>query len=328
MRHLRVTDAHEGQRLDNYLAAVCRGVPKSRLYRIIRSGEVRVNGGRASAERRVQAGDDVRLPPLRTAAQPTAAAHAGAGRAAGGGTAMHAPWIAPLELPIVLEDDWLIVADKPAGLAVHGGSGIAAGAIERLRAARPDARFLELVHRLDRDTSGLLLIAKKRSALTGLHAQLREGRVRKRYQAIVLGAWPDTWRTMQYPLHKYVTPEGERRVTVQADGMLARTRARRIAGLRLPELGEFSLVEVELDTGRTHQIRVHMMHAGAPIAGDDKYGDFDMNRRLTRAGFRRMFLHAHALRFTHPADVERAVALESALPAEFRAFVEAGGGAL
>ena len=327
MRHLRVTDAHDGQRLDNFLAAVCRGVPKSRLYRIIRSGEVRINGGRASAERRVQAGDDVRLPPLRASA-PVVAAHSTVAPAARGATGAHAPWITPLELPIVLEDDWLIVADKPAGLAVHGGSGIAAGAIERLRAARPDARFLELVHRLDRDTSGLLLIAKKRSALTGLHAQLREGRVRKRYQAIVLGAWPDAWRTMQYPLHKYLTPEGERRVAVQADGMAARTRARRIAALRLPGLGEFSLVDVELDTGRTHQIRVHMMHAGAPIAGDDKYGDFDMNRRLSRAGFRRMFLHAHALRFAHPADPERAVALQSALPAEFRSFLEAGGGTI
>lgn len=317
VRHLLVDDAHEGQRLDNFLAAVCRDVPRSRLHRIIRSGEVRINGARVSAERRVQRGDDVRVPPLR-AGDAVRAAH-GSEPPAGGAR------VAPLELPAVYEDDWLLVVDKPAGLAVHGGSGVAAGVIERLRAARPQARFLELAHRIDRDTSGLLMVAKRRGALVSLHAQLRDGLVRKRYRAIARGAWGEAWRTLQQPLHKYVTAAGERRVAVQAGGMAARTRARRVAALELPGLGAFALVDVEIDTGRTHQIRVHMSHAGAPLAGDDKYGDFELNRRLAQAGWRRMFLHAHALRLAHPADAARELALEAPLPAEFASFARAGG---
>lgn len=329
VRHLRVTDAHEGQRLDNFLASVCQGVPKSRLYRIIRSGEVRVNGRRAAADSRVQIGDDIRLPPLRTASDPLARA-AGRGAAADASTAdaHRRARATPLELPIVHEDDWLLVVDKPVGLAVHGGSGVSAGAIERLRAGRPQARFLELAHRIDRETSGLLMVAKRRSCLVALHAMLREGRVRKRYRAIVAGGWAAQWRTLEYPLRKWLTADGERRVSVQAGGMPARTRVRGLAQWRHPRLGDFSLVEAELDTGRTHQIRVHMAHAGAPLAGDDKYGDFALNRELDREGLRRMFLHAHTLRLPDPSQPARALALEAPLPTEFGAFARACGAGL
>ena len=305
VRHLTVDEAGADQRLDNFLMRHLKGVPKSLVYRVIRSGEVRVNKGRAGADTRVQIGDDVRLPPLRLpekAATPAAPAR---------------------EFPILFEDDWLLAIDKPAGVAVHGGSGVSSGVIEQLRRSRPQAKFLELVHRLDRETSGVLLIAKKRSALTNLQDQFRargaDKSVGKTYGALVVGEWPDRLKVIDVPLHKYLTAEGERRVrTSDASDELAKRAITlvQVAG-RLPG---FTLLDVTIKTGRTHQIRVHLASAGYPIAGDDKYGDFDVNRRLARGEglsqrFSRMFLHARRLRFQHPHD-NRVIELEAQWPKE------------
>jgi 23S rRNA pseudouridine955/2504/2580 synthase len=228
----------------------------------------------------------------------------------------------PLALPILYEDDALIAIDKPAGLAVHGGSGIAFGAIEQLRAARTNAPFLELVHRLDRDTSGVLLVAKKRVALTALHAAFREGEVDKRYLVLVKGRWRDAVRTVELPLSKFVTAAGERRVRIERDGgKLARTvfRKRQVWTRAEPSL---SLLEAELHTGRTHQIRVHLTHLGFPLAGDEKYGDFAWNKSLAKRGLKRMFLHAWRLSLRHPLEA-RELAFESPLPADLASFIVA-----
>ena len=296
-------------------------MPKSHLYRIVRGGELRVNGKRVEAAYRLLPGDVLRIPPMRVADRPADdAARAAAGRRE-----------RSLPLPIVHEDDALLVVDKPAGVAVHGGSGISFGVIEQLRAARPAAKFLELVHRLDRDTSGLLMIAKKRSALVALHDDLREARVRKRYLACVVGAWPEARRQVKAPLVKFTLADGERRVRVaerdDPDGMSAHTvftRVERFQGAQ----GDYALLDVELKTGRTHQIRVHLAHLGRPIVGDDKYGDFALNRRLTRATgagspvLRRMFLHAAVLDFVHPVS-GATTHLASPLPSECAAFLDA-----
>jgi len=301
---LTVGDEAAGQRIDNFLLRLLKGVPKSHVYRILRSGEVRVNKGRVRPETRLAAGDVVRVPPVRTATV--------------------APRPSPLaasRVPILFEDEHVLAVDKPAGLAVHGGSGIAAGLIEQMRAARPDARFLELVHRLDRDTSGVMLLAKKRSALVELHRQLREGDVDKRYLVLVRGRWRDERRRVRLPLHKFATKEGERRVRVDDEaGQDAETIFFRRA--TWPHLDPaLALLEAELRTGRTHQIRVHLTHLGFPLAGDDKYGDFAWNRALAKEGLKRMFLHARELSFTHPATGER-VTLEAPLPADLAAYVD------
>jgi 23S rRNA pseudouridine955/2504/2580 synthase len=301
---LTVGEESAGQRIDNFLLRVLKGVPKSHVYRILRSGEVRLNRGRVGPEARLATGDVVRIPPLRTARDVTKP------RA-----------VAPRSFrsAVLYEDDALIVVDKPAGLAVHGGSGIALGLIEQLRAARPGARFLELVHRLDRETSGVLLVAKKRAVLVDLHAQLRAGTMDKRYVLLVRGPWRDAVRKVDVSLHKFVTREGERRVRTHEDGQRAITVFRRLAAWprHAPPV---ALLEAELKTGRTHQIRVHLAHLGHALAGDDKYGDFAWNRQLARDGLKRMFLHARALTFTHPASgLEMTV--ESALPAELGRFV-------
>ena len=288
-----------GQRIDNFLIRHCKGVPRSHVYRILRSGEVRVNSGRVDATYRLQTGDRVRIPPIRIAAPQ-------AGKRA-------AP---PRELDIVHEDAALLVVNKPAGLAVHGGSGISFGAIESLRAARPQAKFLELVHRLDRETSGLLMLAKKRSALTALHTALREGKVDKRYLALVKGAWLKDKREVSLPLRKYLTGEGERRVNVESGGQEARTVFR--LERKLPG---YSLVSAQLKTGRTHQIRVHLAHLGFPIAGDDKYGDFELNKALAKRGLKRMFLHAASLAFVHPLDGKR-MEFSAPLPPELQNFLD------
>ncbi|HCX34030.1 MAG TPA: RNA pseudouridine synthase [Rhodocyclaceae bacterium] len=294
-----VAEAGAGQRVDNYLMRVCRGVPKSHLYRILRRGEVRVNGRRVDADFRLSEGDEVRIPPIRIATVTAPVAHARALR----------------PIPVLFEDDALLVLDKPAGRAVHGGSGISHGVIEQLRAERPEAKFLELVHRLDRDTSGVLLLARKRSALTAMHARLRAGEVRKTYLALVSGRWREAERRIELPLHKFVTPEGERRVAVRADGKPAVSRVRLLRRWR-----NFSLLEVELETGRTHQIRVHLAHLGFPILGDEKYGDFALNRKLAKAGLKRMFLHATELAFLHPLRGEPMRA-RADLPEDLRAFL-------
>jgi 23S rRNA pseudouridine955/2504/2580 synthase len=309
---LAVGDDGQGQRVDNYLVKVLKGVPRSHIYRILRSGEVRVNRRKVGPETRLHVGDQLRIPPIRASA-PAQRPAASALRAA--------------TLPSILfEDEALLAFDKPAGLAVHGGSGISYGVIERLRQARPDAPFLELVHRLDRDTSGVLLVAKKRLALTGLHAQLRDGAIDKRYYVLVRGKWRDALRAVELSLTTYLIGNGERRVRVDTDGRIARTIFRRVKlwpGWDPP----VALLEAELATGRTHQIRVHLTHLGHPLAGDDKYGDFTWNKALAQQGLKRMFLHAHRIRFVHPLD-GREIEVEAPLAPELAAFVtrlDAGG---
>ena len=311
---LTVGDEAAGQRVDNFLTRVLKGVPKSHIYRILRSGEVRVNKGRVGPDARLAVGDVVRIPPVRTAGPTTAPA----------GAATRRP-VPTVRVPILFEDDALIVVDKPAGLAVHGGSGIAAGLIEQMRAARPDARFLELVHRLDRDTSGVMLLAKKRAALVALHEELRGGGFDKRYLVLVRGRWRDEKRRVRLALTKYATREGERRVRVDhAEGAASETTFRRVSTWfdRDPPL---ALLEAELGTGRTHQIRVHLAHLGFPLAGDDKYGDFAWNKALAKEGLKRMFLHAQRLAFTHPVSGER-VAFEAPLPPDLAGCLERLGG--
>ena len=306
-----IDEAAAGQRLDNFLARTLKGVPKSHLYRIVRSGEVRVNGRRAGPDARLAEGDRVRIPPIRTA-QPSSPAAASAGAAKAGE-----------RLPVLYEDDDLVAIDKPAGVAVHGGSGIAHGVIERLRAARPGARFLELVHRLDRETSGVLLVAKKRAALAALHAAWRAGAVDKRYVVLVRGRWRDAKRVVRLPVHRYTTREGERRVRVEDEGQHAQTTFRRLKVWPRHE-PPLALLEAELHTGRTHQIRVHLTHLGFPLAGDDKYGDFAWNRELAKGGLKRMFLHAASLSLAHPRT-GAALALASPLPPDLAAFVASLG---
>jgi len=303
---LEVDEDAAAQRIDNFLLRRLKGVPKSHVYRVLRSGQVRVNSARVRPDYRLQAGDRVRVPPVRMA--PPARAS---------GAAMKKARAGARELPIVFEDDALLVLDKPSGVAVHGGSGVSFGAIEALRAARPGARVLELAHRLDRDTSGLLIIAKKRAALIELHRMLREGEVRKVYLALVKGRWRGGAREIREPLHKFVATGGERRVAVRAHGMAATTRARALASS-----STMSLLELELLTGRTHQIRVHLAHVGHPVVGDDKYGDFDFNRAQARRGVKRLCLHAHRLEFAHPMRGSP-LRLESALPVELQAAIDA-----
>lgn len=290
-RWIVVGEESEAQRIDNFLLRELKGVPKSHVYRVLRSGEVRVNSGRVKPDYRLRVGDRIRLPPIRTAQRP--------------------PPARPLDLPVAFEDASLLVIDKPSGVAVHGGSGVSFGVIESLRAARPQAKFLELAHRLDRDTSGLLILCKKRSALVELHRMLREGEVHKTYLAVVKGALAKKTLELRESLHKYVTASGERRVAVQPEGRAALTRVKRLKTSK-----DFSLLEVELLTGRTHQIRVHLAHAGHPIVGDDKYGDFALNRQVKQ----RLLLHAAKLVFRHPGTGEP-ITLESPVPAEMKAFL-------
>ncbi|MDP2242323.1 MAG: RluA family pseudouridine synthase [Burkholderiales bacterium] len=301
VNRVEVGEDGAGQRVDNYLTKLLKGVPKSHIYRILRSGEVRVNGGRIGPDHRLAAGDTLRVPPVRTA-QPRPSPHPEHG--------------SRLEAHILHEDDALLVINKPAGLAVHGGSGISHGVIEQMRATRPAAGFLELVHRLDRATSGVLLLAKKRSALTTLHEQLREGRAEKFYLVLVSGVWRNEKQNVRLALNKHVLASGERRVSVSEEGMASHTIFRLKQAWQ-----EFSLLEAELKTGRTHQIRVHLAHLGFPIAGDDKYGDFALNKVLAKKGLKRMFLHAWKVGITHPRSGEHA-AYEAPLPLELQAFLD------
>ena len=301
---LTVGEESAGQRIDNFLTRILKGVPKSHIYRILRTGEVRVNKGRVGAETRLLSGDVVRVPPMRVAKSAA--------------TLRHIPKIAP-KAPVIYEDDAILAIDKPAGLAVHGGSGIVFGLIEQLRAARADARFLELVHRLDRDTSGVLLVAKKRAALVALHDQLRNGQFDKRYLVLVRGRWRDAKRSVRLSLHKFATRGGERRVRVEQAGVHAETifYRRRVWPQRDPPV---SLLEAELRTGRTHQIRVHLTHLGFPLAGDDKYGDFAWNKALANEGLRRMFLHAWKVSFAHPIT-EQPLVIESQLASDLASYL-------
>ena len=290
------------QRVDNYLTRLLKGVPKSHIYRILRSGEVRVNSGRVGPEHRLKPGDRLRIPPVRSAQRASAPTDPG-------------PMASRLAARVLHEDEALLVIDKPAGMAVHGGSGVSFGVIEQLRRERPEARFLELAHRLDRETSGVLLLAKKRPALTAVHAQLREGKARKFYATLVHGRWQNAKQSVKLPLHKYTLQSGERRVRVESEGQEAHTIFRLERSFPV-----FSLLEAELKTGRTHQIRVHLAHLGFPIAGDDKYGDYDLNKTLARQGLKRMFLHALRMTIAHP-ETSRPVTFEAALPEDLAGFL-------
>lgn len=316
---ITVDSESDGQRLDNFLIRELKGVPKTHVYRIIRSGEVRRNKGRVRADDRLTTGDVLRIPPIRVSTQAEI-------RAASPPPARH--------FPVVFEDDSLLVIHKPAGVAVHGGSGVSHGVIEQMRQARPQDGHLELVHRLDRETSGLLIIAKKKSVLKALQDQFRERETGKTYYALVKGSWPAARKVIDQPLQKFLLPNGERRVKVtdaqdpsgQRSISLVRVMARwpsPSAWCALAPNG-FSLLAVTIKTGRTHQIRVHLSSQGHPIAGDDKYGDFELNRLLPQLALRRMFLHAWQLRFTHPKTGD-VVQLEAPLPEELKVALENAG---
>ena len=340
-----VDENSNGQRLDNFLIRQLKGVPKTHVYRIIRSGEVRVNKGRASADTRIAEGDIVRLPPVRVSERMAEKTEAMANEVAkyvlthssetSIGNATDGRKISKTSIlkdfPILLEDEHVLAISKPAGVAVHGGSGISFGVIEQLRMARPQAKFLELVHRLDRETSGILLIAKKRSALTNLQNQFRERETGKTYLALVVGAWPANKKVLDKPLHKYLLPtkdgsEGERRVKVTTKDDPEGMKSVTLVKIRQAFAG-FTLLEVTIKTGRTHQIRIHLATEGHPIAGDDKYGDFELNKALQKpskaqvTALKRMFLHAWRLQLTHPSTAER-VELQNELPAELQGFVD------
>jgi 23S rRNA pseudouridine955/2504/2580 synthase len=302
VRFLVIDEGHDGQRLDNFLLSQLKGVPKSWVYRVLRRGEVRVNKGRCKPDRRLRIGDTVRIPPLRLApsraSEPPPAA------------------MERIENAIVYEDHLMLVVDKPAGVAVHGGSGVSHGVIELLRAARPDAPFLELAHRLDRETSGCLMLAKRRSALRTLQELQRAGRIEKRYLALLSGRTrKGGWRA-DAPLRKNTLKSGERIVRVDPEGKQAVTHF----SVR-SRYSDATLVEALLETGRTHQIRVHAAQAGMPILGDPKYGDEDANRRFRELGLKRLFLHAASLRFEWP-ESGRLHVFEAPLPADLQQVLE------
>lgn len=298
-----IDERSEIQRIDNFLFKHLKGVPKSHVYRILRSGEVRVNSKRVDSSYRLQLGDVLRIPPIRVS-QPASR------------ETPVSPFTPRLQQAVLYEDDALLVLNKPSGMAVHGGSGISRGVVEQLRLERPEAKFLELAHRLDRETSGVLLLGKKRSALVALHRSMREGQMDKRYLVLVKGKWRNKKQSVRLTLHKYLTPDGERRVSVSKEGQESHT----IFSLQRA-WQDFSLLEAELKTGRTHQIRVHLAHLGFPIAGDDKYGDFSLNKELQKRGLKRMFLHAYRVTISHPLTGEP-LQLEAPLPEELQRFVQ------
>lgn len=301
--HVTVGEEAEGQRLDNWLIRQLKGVPKSHIYRILRSGEVRVNKGRVDATYRLKPGDDIRIPPVRVAERAVDEIEAVAQER--------------VDLPILFEDEALLAINKPEGVAVHGGSGVSFGVIEALRRQRPQAKFLELAHRLDRETSGILLVGKKRLALTALHDMFRDhGQgADKRYLVIVKGRWMNVTQHVRLPLFKYLLDSGERRVRVAEDGKPSHTIFR-----LLGRWGEHSLLEAQLKTGRTHQIRVHLAHLGFPILGDEKYGDFAINRDLRRGELKRMALHAWRMDFRHPLS-ESPLELRAPMPAPMQDYI-------
>lgn len=290
-----------GQRIDNFLAKTLKGVPKSRIYRMLREGEARVSGHRVKPEYKLAEGDEVRIPPVRVAERATPLAQ---------------PGMQPLLARVIYRDDALLVIDKPAGQAVHGGSGVSLGVIEQLRQELPEARFLELAHRLDKETSGVLLLALKRSALVELHRMLREGETQKTYLALANGRWRDALRHVKLPLRRYLNEEGERRVAVDDAGQHAHT----IFRLR-HRYTDLTLLEAELKTGRTHQIRVHLAALGHALAGDSKYGDAERNRVLKKLGLHRMFLHAARLELRHPLT-GAPLRLEAPLAPDLQAFLD------
>jgi 23S rRNA pseudouridine955/2504/2580 synthase len=301
--YVQIGQEADGQRIDNFLLSRVKGVPRSRLYRVLRRGEVRVNKGRVKPSYRLQRGDWVRIPPLRVAQSVT-------------GERLQGPVLRSLMDAVLYEDDRLIVVNKPSGLAVHGGSGLSYGLIEAMRALRPQMSELELVHRLDRETSGCLLISKRRSALRELHRLLRGKAIAKRYLVLLVGRLPQPETTVDAPLRKNTLRGGERVVRVDpAEGKAARTVFR-----RLRQLGDMTLAEAEPVTGRTHQIRVHAAHLGTPVAGDQKYGNEEINRTLRRAGLKRLFLHAYALSF-EPEYSDHPVSVVAPVPPELERVI-------
>lgn len=308
VRFIKVNASSDGQRLDNFLLSELKGVPKSMIYRVIRSGEVRINKGRVHPDSRVSEGDEVRIPPIRVSAQPQE---------------KKAPPLKLSEIPTILyEDEHILAVDKPSGMASHGGSGISFGLIERMRASRPDLPFLELVHRLDRGTSGVLVLAKTRKALVRLHEMIREGQMHKTYKTLVKGDWQNDRQHVKFPLYKYVTASGERRVRVDEEQGLPSHSIFRL----IERFGAVSLLEVDLLTGRTHQIRVHAAHLGFPLVGDEKYGDFEFNGEVEHGllgyPFKRMFLHAGSIAFHHPVSGIDLI-IEAPLPKECRELLDA-----
>ena len=309
---ITVAEHEAGQRLDNYLIKILKGVPKSHIHRIIRAGEVRLNKKRCKPDSRIQTGDLLRIPPVRTAEKQRSSEN-------------RAQAVPAREFTIIYEDDALLVIDKPAGTAVHGGSGVSFGVIEQIRRARPEARYLELVHRLDKDTSGLLMIAKKRSALVKLHEAIRNDHPKKIYLALGVGRLPNDRFHVKLPLFKYTGAQGEKMVRISEDGQSAHTIFRvlnRFSDGLLHQVGlsDLTLVEATLKTGRTHQIRVHLQSQDCPIAGDERYGDYQANKRLQKLGLKRMFLHASELHLAHPLTGEKLI-LKAPLPQELAQFV-------
>ena len=309
---ITVAEHEAGQRLDNYLIKILKGIPKSHIHRIIRAGEVRLNKKRCKPDSRIQTGDLLRIPPVRTAEKQRSSEN-------------RAQAVPAREFTIIYEDDALLVIDKPAGIAVHGGSGVSFGVIEQIRRARPEARYLELVHRLDKDTSGLLMIAKKRSALVKLHEAIRNDHPKKIYLALGVGKLPNDSFHVKLPLFKYTGAQGEKMVRVSEDGQSAHTIFRvlnRFSDDLLHQVGlsHLTLVQATLKTGRTHQIRVHLQSQQCPIAGDERYGDYQANKRLQKLGLKRMFLHAAELHLDHPLTGEKLI-LKAPLPQELAQFV-------
>ena len=309
---ITVAEHEAGQRLDNYLIKILKGVPKSHIHRIIRAGEVRLNKKRCKPDSRIQTGDLLRIPPVRTAEKQRSSEN-------------RAQAVPAREFTIIYEDNALLVIDKPAGTAVHGGSGVSFGVIEQIRRARPEARYLELVHRLDKDTSGLLMIAKKRSALVKLHEAIRNDHPKKIYLALGVGKLPNDSFHVKLPLFKYTGAQGEKMVRVSEDGQSAHTIFRvlnRFSDDLLHQVGlsHLTLVQATLKTGRTHQIRVHLQSQHCPIAGDERYGDYQANKRLQKLGLKRMFLHAAELHLDHPLTGEKLI-LKAPLPQDLAQFV-------
>ncbi|MGC2166911.1 MAG: RluA family pseudouridine synthase [Gallionella sp.] len=300
---LTIDESGENQRIDNFLFKLLKGVPKSHVYRILR-GEVRVNKKRVDQTYRLNMGDLLRIPPIRVAEKHDT----------------EDAYVPAVEFPILYEDDALLAINKPSGVAVHGGSGVSFGVIEQMRSARPHAKFLELVHRLDRETSGVLLLAKKRSALTAMHEIMREGNSDKHYFALVLGLWKNNRQHVKLPLYKFDTPQGEKRVIVKEGGQLAHTIFELQKCWPENRLPAFSLLDAQLKTGPTHQTRVHLSHLGFPIAGDDIYGDFAVNKVLMKRGLKRMFLHAHSISFLHPLSGEL-LQLNAPLPDDLSGYL-------
>ncbi len=300
INYYNVQESDHNQRIDNLLVKLLKGVPKSHIYRIIRSGEVRINKARCEASTKVALADIIRIPPIRIAA-----------------TDIDRSKIIPAaSFPIIFEDDYFLIINKPAGVACHGGSGVAFGVIEQLRKGM-NYKFLELAHRLDKETSGILILAKKRLALVSIQDMMRNNQITKEYYALTLGRWVDDKRNLKAPIHKYLNKDGERRVKIDPEhGVFAHT-----IFTVVNKYTNYTLVNADLQTGKTHQIRIHCQHLGYPIAGDEKYGDFELNRQLQKSGLKRMFLHAHHMQFTHPLTGQ-ICELNCPLPPELSKFLE------